>query len=247
MIINHPTGFYASVLPSGNDAGNVTFTISNTLPPRSDLLVQKVPLGIVYRKRTQIDQNVANRRKSFGDLIFSVSKSRRIEEGNNSRQYEIGQVLEFNQQSGKSVEPMLVSEVTEIRHNTNKLDYEMMGLTEQEQEILAEASLLTKEAITSSLNDYRQKRSDSEQSINDNQKIINDLTKTIDSLTITLDYTNTTTTEESTIINQMIIKLKSKRDTAFVERDKAIELANFYAQESSKLVDQLRSVGLLVK
>ena len=85
--------------------------------------------------------------------------------------------------------------------------------------------------------------------INVNQKLINDLTKTIDSLEITLDYNPTTGTAhtEATTVEQLILKLKTKRDQAFKARDEAISNADTYANEASNTMDQLRAVGLLVK
>lgn len=243
MIIKYPTGLYTSVLPSAaNEAGNVTFTISNSLPPRSDLLVPKVPIGIVQRKRLS---SATSNRSSLGDLIFSVSKSQRVVEGNSSRQYEIGQIIEFNEQNGKTVDPMLVSISTEVRHDTNKLDYELMGLTDSERQVVEGTSTTVQESISSKLNEYRQLRSNTEQIINNNQKLINELNRTIESLEIAMNYS--TGTEENDSLQRLIDKLKTKQNQAFIDRDDAITLANSYAQESARLVDELRSVGYLVK
>jgi hypothetical protein len=249
MIINYPTGLYSTVLPKGQDAGNVTYLISNTIPPRSDLLIPKVPIGIVEKKFKPRNIVLTKRRETFGELIFSISKASRKEEGNNAKQFEIGRILEFNDESGKSVQPMYVAAATEMRHDTNILNYDQMGLSLEEQNAISELSLITQDALTERLNEYRRQRADAEQIINVNQKLINDLTKTIDSLEITLDYSPTTGTAhtEASTVEQLILKLKARRDQAFKARDQAIKDADIYANEASNTMDQLRAVGLLVK
>jgi molecular chaperone GrpE (heat shock protein) len=249
MIINYPTGLYSTVLPKGQEAGNVTYLISNTIPPRSDLLFPKVPIGIVEKKFRQRDIVIVKRRDTFGELIFSISKASRQEEGNNAKQFEIGRILEFNDESGKSVQPMFVAATTEMRHDTNILNYDQMGLTAEEQRAVSELSLVTQDALTESLNEHRRLRADAEQVINVNQKLINDLTKTIDSLEITLDYSPTTGSAhtEASTVEQLLLKLKARRDQAFKARDQAINNADIYANEAANTMDQLRAVGLLVK
>jgi len=250
MIIKFPTGLYSTALPSKpEDAGNVTFLISNTTPPRSNLLFPKVPTGIVEKRKPPKEVVLVNRRSTFGNLVFSISKSTRKEEGNNARQFEIGQVLDFNDTSGQVVDLMLVGTVTEIRHDTNVLDYEQMGLTPEEEQAIAELSLLTQDQLANRLNDLKQLRGDAEQVINVQQKLINDTTKTITSLTVTLEEGPTTGTAstEASVVEQLLVKLKAKRDSAFVIRNQAVADANRYAEEATKVLDQLRTVGTLVK
>jgi hypothetical protein len=204
---------------------------------------------LLLQKDAKNPDIVARRKQTFGELIYTISRASRSDEGNNARQYELGQVLEFDEQSGKDVDPMLVSEVTEIQHDTNKLDYSSMGLSEEEQNAIQDVSLVTQTTLMNRLNDMKRLRANSEQLINTYQKTINDTTKTIDSLEITLseapDYGSLST--ELANIEDIIIKLKAKRDQAFIDRDYEIEQANFYSAESTKVIDRLRAVGVLVK
>lgn len=251
MLIRYPTGFYlSSYSEEFLKDKSLTYLISNTDPPRTDLLYAKVPMGVLLLSREPKDTNVINRRKtSFGDLIYTISRATRSSEGNNARQYELGQVLDFNDISGKDVDPMLVSEVTEVQHDTNRLDYSSMGLTEDEQSAIEDVSLAAQIDLTSRLNELKRLRANAEEAINTNQKIINDTTKTIDSLEVTLSeapsYGSLAT--ELANVEDIIIKLKSRRDIAFIDRDENIALANFYASEASKVIDRLRTVGVLVK
>lgn len=250
MIIRYPTGLYGTVIPKQpEDAGNVTFLISNTTPPRSDLLFPKVPRGIVEKQRPSRTIILTDRRNTFGNLVFSISKATRKEEGNSARQFEIGQVLDFNDTSGRSADAMLVGAITEIRHDTNILDYEQMGLTAEEEQAIADLSLLTHDQLANRLNELKQLRGDAEQVINVQQKLINDTTKTINSLQVTLNEgpgTGSVATEMS-IVEQLISKLEAKRTAAFLIRDQAIADANKYAAEAASVLDQLRIVGVLVK
>ncbi len=250
MIINYPTGLYSNVLPaSPSDAGNVTFTISNNPPPRADLAFVKVPIGVVSRKKSKSTVSEFERRKTVGELIFTVSKASRSDEGNNVRQYELGQVYDFVETSGKTVDPMLVSLSTEIRHDTNIIDYGALGLTKDEQSALESVTFAAQNDLMSRLNEIRQQRANADEAINTNQKIINDTNKAITGLTVTMDtgaITGSLGTEGS-VIEGVIAKLKLKRDDAFAARDAAITKANALAAEATSIYDQLRTVGTLVK
>ena len=240
MIVRYPTGLYSTVLPKlPSDRGNVTYLISTTTPPRSNLLFPKVPIGLVEKKRPDKNVIIVDRRNTFGDLVFSVSKSNRTETGNNVRQFEIGQILEFASTPQSSVDPMLVSNKTEIRHDTNMLDYNQMGLTSDDEDEIAQLALATQIELTNKLNILRQSRIDAEQIINVNQKVINDTTKTINALTVTGSV--------GLSVGLLIDKLNKKRDEAILNRDAAINDANVYSNESAVTLDQLRTISTLVK
>lgn len=250
MIIKYPTGLYYTVLPHvPSDAGNVTYTISNTAPPRSSLLFQKIPIGVVNKKKPSPAVLTYDRRESVGELIFTVSKSIRSNEGNNARQYEIGQVFDFEQTEISAVDPMLVSEVTEIRHDTNRIDYDALGLTVAEQQALASATFVAQKDLMDSLNEVKRLRANAEENINSQQKIINDTNRAISGINITLETTIVTGSfgSEGSVLEEIIAKLKVKATEAIIARDQYVILANDYAAQAASLTDQLRSVGVLVK
>lgn len=250
MIIKYPTGLYYSVLPhKPSDAGNITYVISNTEPPRSDLLFAKVPIGVVNKPRPVPTIPIYDRRKAVGDLIFTISSATKNIEGNNARQYEIGQVFEFTETDAIAVDPMLVSPITEIRHDTNKIDYDALGLTAAEQDAMASATFSAQKDLMDRLNEIKNLRANAEEDINAQQKIINDTTRAIDGLTITLDTSAIASSmgSEGSVIEEVINKLKNKRSDAVATKNELISLANSYASQASSLTDQLRSVGVLVK
>lgn len=244
MIVRFPTGLYKTVLPQEpGDGGNTTYTISNSPPPRTNLLFPKVPGGIVDRKRPTRVIDLFTRRETQGGLIFSVSSASRSEQGNNSRTFEIGQVLEFGDTPLKTVDPMFVSDRSETRHDTNQFDYEALGLTPEEIETISQSSLLAQQSLTDQLNQARESRANAEITVTTQQKVINDTTRNINALQIILDNSD----ETDPGVDNLIEKFKVKRDEAYAARDAAVALANQYAGEASALQDQLRAVATVVK
>lgn len=242
MIIKYPTGFYRDVLPQNpEDVGNVTFTISNSPPPRTNLVYPKISVGLVNRKRQVEVISIDERRQELGSLIFTISSAQRSDIGSNSRQYELGEVLEFTDNQGPAAEPMLVSSVTEIRHDTNVLDYAQMGLSDDEQNAIARSALNAQTTLTARLNELKQLRADSDVEINSIQKSINELTRTITALESVV-----ASTQDQSVI-ALIEKLKVKRDAAFSQRQVTIEAADAYAAEAETVIAQLRSVAVVVK
>ena len=251
MIINYPTGLYATILPKKpEDGGNVTYTISNQTPPRSNLLFPKVPLGLVEKRRFVPTIDLVERRLSLGNLIFTVSRATGNDVGNNSRQFEIGQILEFEETTGPATDPMLVGPVTEVRHDLNVLDYEQMGLSDEDEQIIAEQTLVAQNQLSDRLNELKRLRANAEQSIKVSQKLMNELNRTIDALRVTLTSgagTAVTDSTEGALIEPLLVKLEAKLAVATAERDVAVTDANEYAAESAVVIDQLRTVSVLVK
>lgn len=251
MIIRFPTGFYtSSISTDALNSDSITYLVSNSDPPRTDLVYSKVPLGVLTALREPKDTDIITRRRvSFGDLIYSVSTAGRTDEGSNSRQYELGQVIEFDAESGVEADPMLVTKLTEIQHNTNRLDYSSMGISEDEQSAIEEVSQATQAVLMDRLNEAKRSRFNAEERINSAQKIINETSRAIESLEITLSEAPAYSSLSTELVNveDIIIKLKAKRDAAFKQREESLENANFFASEASRLIDRLRTVGVLVK
>lgn len=243
MIIRYPTGFYRDVLPKNpEDSGSVTFLISNTAPPRTNLVYPKVPTGVVNRTREFEPPPVIERRQALGELIFSVSSAKRREAGNNSRQYEIGQLLEFNDQTAdEAVEPMAISNVTEIQHNTNVLDYDAAGITSEEQSLVATASLQAQADLTAALNAAKQARADAEIIITTQQKLINELNRSIDAFVVVVQI------QPNAEISAIIAKLRAKVVAETAILDQAIANANEQAEQAAMAATGLRALAVVVK
>lgn len=239
MIIKYPTGFYYDILPiEPQDSGNITFTISNNTPPRTNLVFPKISAGVVERGQGRKPSvSYLDNRKYLGDLIFSISSSRRRVTGNNSRQFEIGQVLEFSNDDTVAIDPMLVNPVTEIQHNTNVFDYDKLGVTEEEQALIAQESLRAHSELTNQLNGLKQYRADAEAEINNQQKVVNEANRAITAMEAI----------KSADMLPLITKLTAKRDEAAAARDETIDLANDYAAQADDVLAQLRAVAVVLK
>lgn len=250
MIINVPTGLYKSVLPKKeSDATSITFLVSNTIPPRSNLLFPKIPIGLINGEKEVPIIDIVERRKDAGQLIFTVSTVAKTEEGYGLQRYEIGQVIEFSKSNPKSIEPMKVGYSTETRHNVSTIDYGVMEVTSTEEQAIDDLTLTAKDILMDKLNEYKRLRLNAEGIANDSQKLINETTKVIDALQLTLKTNGQvgSTTGEYVVIADLVAKLASKRNEAFKTRDIAIEDANRYAKLASTTLDSLRTVSVLVK
>lgn len=241
MIINFPTGFYRTVLPQmPSDSTSVTFTISNSIPPRTELLFPQIPSGIEARQRLP---ELSFDRDSVGDLIFTISSASRTEIDNNARLLDIGQILEFTDTVPAEVDQMLVTSLTEVRHDTSKFDYASMGLDADDVLVLEMAANEKLLELQSQLNVAKTNRSNSEQIISEQQKLINDLDRNIKALeVITADITAV-----DDDILEVVAKLKIKRKEALVLRDAARVVANASANEAVELADELRTMATVVK
>lgn len=241
--MNFPTGLYKTVLPSAPSVrGNITYTISNDPPPRTNLLFPKVPRGIVDRKKEIKTIDIVTRRDTQGELIYTVNSSNRSKEGNNSKTYEMGQILEFGATTVKTIDPMFVSKKSETRHDTNVFDYSELGLTADDIKALNTASLLKQADLVAKLNAVVQDRADAEVEIANQQKIINDTTRNIDALKIVLDDP-----ESDPSIKAIYDKFVAKREAAFVDREIAINNANKYAADAMRYKDDLNKISTVVK
>jgi len=242
MIINYPTGLYGSVLPhEPQDSQNVTFLISNTSPPRADLLFLKIPVGVANRQRPPDTLTPEQRRITVGDLIFTVSRSSRGQVGNNAQQYEIGEVLGFDNVWLKATDPMLVSVKTEIQHNLNVYDYAELGLTEADVAVINEQSLSSFNDITDRLNCLRMARADAEVRINTNQKIVNEADKNIAALEVML------VDGADPDIEVLLVKLRKRKLLAEVALQQAVLDADASAAEATIDLQKLRTVGMVLK
>lgn len=241
MIIRYPTGLYTNVLPQQpQNSGNVTFTISNSPPPRTNLIFPKVPSGIVNRTINRSNQEV---RSSVGDLVFTVIQSRRDLEGNNGKTFEIGQVLEFNDAPIKKLEPMFVGPKTVTQHNINRINYAELGIDDEGQKLIDNISMTTYKTLSDQLNFARQQRKNAEVLVSTNQKIINDSNRAINALKI-IQINNVATDGQ---IDDLISKLEQRKSEAFIARDAASESANHFAIESTHILDQLKAISTVLK
>lgn len=240
MIINYPTGLYKSIIPvSQSDVGNVTFTISNNVPPRTNLVFPKLPTLNGVSREQPVD--VVRRRSDFGKLIFTVSSANRSETGNANATFTIGRVLEFNEKQVVAINPMLVPNDLQIRHDVNNLDYGIIGVDEADQNIINNSALEVQNKLTAELNEVRLLRLNAETIINIQQKIINDTNRAIGAMQVV--YSQSNDNDIKSVIDKLNIKLASATSLLGA----ATADANTYASKADEICANLRTVSAILQ
>jgi hypothetical protein len=241
VIIKYPTGLYASVLPSGpQDAGDVTFTISSTVPPRSDLLFPKIPPGVSNRPRPQRTITAVTRRNALGQLVYTINQASRSATASSLQVYEVGQVLEFGTFTPSlPLTPFFAGSSSEIRHDTGLLDYTRLGFSSDQQATVQAYGNATYSAQEQLLVAARQNYSNIQVAISENQKTYTEAGKALDAL-IAMSSVDP-------VILAMIADLTARRLSLNSERGTLVNQANQVATVASGLLAQIRSLAQVVR
>lgn len=236
MIITYPTGLFSTILPKqSTDATSVTYTISGS-PPRTELLFQKIPPGELNGKQFQSADRYSTR-YLLGELAFTSSTSSRTQSGSTSKQYEVGQVLEFTSTSQVQANQLLVSQNFDIQHDTNVIDYSKFGWTSDQIDALNKASQVKYENLRIVLEQTKQAYYNTNVLINENQKDINETQKALNAVSVINDASLTSLIDN---LNQRLSALNTMK----------IELVaslNDISTEASGLADQLRQLAQIVR
>lgn len=234
MIINYPTGLYKSILPSKLEiAGNITYTASNPeTPTKKDIYQTQIPDGV---KSIRINRKPINR-GIYGGLVLTQDYTKNSILNNNSLKYEIGQVIEFTQDT-ISIIPTDNKNKLEISHNTNELD-----LTEYDSaKAILDSAYEAQTILRDRLSDSRSKYNNLLIEIDNIKKNINETNKLLDALNIADTLLNRSDLKPT--INQA----KNKLDA--LQAEYAIKLSDLdkISAESNKLINDLRIIGVIVK
>ena len=184
MIILAPTGLYDTILPGPLDSGNITYTISNSSPPRSSETFVQLPLSEEIRKSPQRLFNKQESRKYSGKLIFDISVPGPSTDGHGDMQYETGEILEFGNENG-STDPYTPDRV-ELRQDTKIVDFERAGLSEADYIKLHEASAEMINVLTNNINIVSTKIKSNASDIESNQSDINNANNILKNIEVVL-------------------------------------------------------------
>lgn len=241
MIIRYPTGLYTAVLPhKPADAGDVTFTISSTAPPRTSLLFPKIPPGVSNRPRSPKVIDLTIRRRYLGDLVFTVNRVSRVANGTSLKAYEVGQLLNFGDvQSARTLSPYTGGTASEIRHDTGLLDYDRLGFTAEQQAVVATESGLIYRARELELAHVRTLYSNLQVAIVENQKLLTETGKALDALTAM-------GSADPTIIS-MISSLTHKKQLLNSQRGGLINDANAVGKNATAILNSLQNLAQVVR
>lgn len=244
MIISYPTGFYATVI--GVQPGvpsNITFQISNNPPPRTQLLFVKTPVGLSRRKRPPRVYTDGERRATVSKLAFSVTSSAGSQITTGMKQFESGETLDFD--VGRSVDkvnPMLVPSTSEVRHDTNLLDYDALGLDETTQGVIDDQAAAAHKQLLEQLNVIVRQRADYETQLQTVQKLLNEVGKTIAGLIGVLEISP----DNQTLVAAKDELLDKQVQLRLRQRDLVV-LANRAAADAVAVKDKADQVAQLVR
>ncbi len=241
MIILAPTALYKNVIPASDaDAGDVTFTISSTDPPRTSRVTGIIPPAIRQRKWPEIDMDLERRRASLGELKYTISKSGSSIIGSNTKQFEVGQVLSFDDSTvAGTLEPMFVADNTEIQHDTNLLDYTKLGLSTQDVELLTATAREQTKALNSQLAAAKQLRANIEVQIVENKKSQNETSKAIAAVAEVVNVDPALAIIATNLANNLT-ELR-------LQESELITSANAVAAEAADLLARIRKISQVVR
>lgn len=123
--------------------------------------------------------SLATARLAAGELIFTSSASRRVELGNSSFQYTIGQTIDELAEANVPTVALLPGTSSDFQHNLNQLDYTAMGLSQNQQAELLSAAYTQYNVLQTLLNQTREEYLGLQTLIATDQKTLNEVNKAI--------------------------------------------------------------------
>lgn len=231
MIIRHPTGLYQNngqlpIRPS--DSGSITFTISSEDPKRAVADILRLPIGQELRVRSGLIFSDDERRVNFGEFLFTISTGRQSDGGSNKKLFEVGEFLTFTDDQIREITTTEVPDVVDIQHNTNILDLNDVGLTDDEEKEILKLANDKSEEFQAQIRNLQTEIKNLKTSIVENQKKINETRKVINGLTVLQEN------ELRDRINDNLEKLLGERaDLIDVINNKNTEIKDIF----NKLID----------
>jgi hypothetical protein len=228
MIIRFPTGLYKSILPKNGQAGNITYTISTQDPPSVNVRLTQFPPGEELQPSPEKIFDDRTRREQFGELIYTVAKNSRSTPGSNVKQFELGEILEFEQNPPETtVVPLSSPRALEIRHDTNLIDLASLGLTQSEIDELTVSSEEKQRSLEQEFNLKNSEAKNLETNIVENQKKINETNKALKATREIFDIPDGGSSDEPIFqkLSTLLDQLSAERDVLISDRnDLVVEL-----------------------
>jgi hypothetical protein len=241
MIIKFPTGFYANVIPKNpSDVGNVTFTISDSSPPRSELLFPQIPTGLYYRKR---NSNSSDRYLS--EPIFYNSSANSQVLNNNTQQFEIGQFIEPKPPADIFLTNIDAYSSHSSTHDLNRLDLASMGLDFLEIKAVNDNSKAIYLGLLIQLNNIKASINAFDTDINKSQKTINETQKAVSAVSVMIENIS-----DGAVKDELIRTKESLDKTLETTQEDLLQLVSSREAKASDVIfvtDELNRLALVVK
>lgn len=205
-----------------------------TSPPNGQLLEVQLPSAIERRQRSSI-----NTTKPEGQRIYTNISANPSSIGSAKKQYEVGQILEFAEAIDSTLQPMLVSGTFEIRHDTNVLDLESLGVSQDNITAISNAADSSFISLNNELNLVKQERSNTETAITENKKNQNETKKAIEALTQLISFDSS--------LQSVLDSLKVKFDELTSRADSLVQHANELADDAVELENRIIAIAQMVR
>lgn len=236
MIIEAPTALYQSILPVGQAAGNISWTISSNDPPRQSSTIPLLTNTDEYKELPKMIFNPACREFGVGEYVFNLSYTLASKAGAGRKQYESGQIIEFTQEALPDVDQLTVPDTVELQQNTNLIDLESLGLTEADVAVLDTDARKNMNLAIDDLNTIQANINTTKISINDNQKLINETRKAVSAASALFD-----------IENPIVKKLLEKQYELVSQRDVLVSQLNTYISQANEKYDTIQRLREIVR
>ena len=244
MIIGFPTALYEPALPQEpQNSGNVTFIISSTNPPRSDDVLFQLLRSEELRQLPERIFTREQRRTNYGDFVFDISFGTQSVTGDGRKAFEVGQLLDFDDiEDPEALTTLEVPETVELQQNTNVLDLESLGLTEEESDLLISGATTKFGETVESLNNLKTQINDTQIGIADNQRLINETRKARDAAKVVFEGST-----DITAGNEIIDKLDIKESELLLERETLIALLEVLTDQANEIYNEILDVKEVVR
>lgn len=238
MIIRYPTGQYkdAGQLPeTPSDPRSVTFTISNEAPLRPNNIVYQLPISEEEHARPPLIYTDAERRTSYGELVFTTVKANRTSTGSNTKLFATGEFLEFSDETAIPIDQPAIPLSVELQHNTNILDLSNAGLTPEEITSITQQSAVKKKALEDSLAGIQAQILNGQTAVVENQKDVNETRKVLAAVQQVLQPTD-----------PIVLKLQTRETELLAERDSLSTQLNSLNVQATQIYNALINVSVIV-
>jgi chromosome segregation ATPase len=240
MIISAPTGLYLPILPkSPSESGNISYVISNNDPPRSSTTFIQFPGFERIFRESDLVYDKEEKRVFAGELIYDITKPSESIKGSGVAQFEIGQVLEFSEESvstdSSEVDTYNLDRL-ELRQDLKAIDYESVGLSKSDYEELVSASLKRLNEITDEIGSVGASLKSNNSLILKNQADINNANSLLNNIEAILGATHASADK----VRQTLEDLESTKSELLSERQ-SLQL------ELASLRDELNKVREVVR
>jgi hypothetical protein len=203
-------------------------------------LFTELPPAIEQRPLPDRTISPERRRLAVENRTFTVTQATQSVIGSNKKIVEAGQILEFEDDIILEVDPLLVTPINETQHNTNKLDFESLGISTADQaEIVDSANKLFKE-LNIELNQILIDRKNTEIAIVEVKKLQNENRKTTDAIQVLVDNGQA---DLQSVIDDLNVQL----DELVQQEQQLVTLANELTAQATAKRDTIRDVAEVVR